>query len=70
MVRMVHAYSLIFYKFLTIMHFYFNIMHKSMSNFAYKYEIKKFYGLKYVLDFIPHYIVDEILSFINDEIQY
>ena len=52
------------------MNFYFNIMHKFMSNFAYKYEIKKFYGLKYVLDFIPHYIVDEILSFINDEIQY
>ena len=23
------------------MHFYFNIIHKSLNNFAYKYEIKK-----------------------------
>ena len=38
---MFHAYSLIFYKLLTIMHFYFNTMHKSMSIFAYKHEIKK-----------------------------
>ena len=46
MVTMIHAYSIIFYKLLAIMYFYFNIMHKSMSNksmsnFAYKYEIKK-----------------------------
>ena len=42
-------------KHFTIMHFSFNIMHKSMSNFAYKYKIKKIYinVVKYVLGFIP-----------------
>jgi len=49
------------------MHFYFNTIHKSISNFAYKYEIKKI-SLSYVrlgLHF-PCYIVDEILSFVNE----
>ena len=38
---------------LTIMHFYFNTMHKSMSNFAYKYEIKKISYTEVLLGFIP-----------------
>ena len=41
MMTMVHAYSLTFQELITIMHFYLNIMHKSLSNFAYKHEIKK-----------------------------
>ena len=39
----------------------FNTMHKSMSNFAYKYKIKKISltNIRLGLHF-PHYIVDEI----------
>ena len=56
---------------LTIMHFYFNTIHKSMNNFAYKYEIKKFSltEVRLALHF-SHYIVDEILRFVNDEVHY
>ena len=54
-----------------IMHFYFNTMHKSMSNFACKHEIKKISltDIRLGLHF-PRYIVDEILSFVNDEVHY
>ena len=53
------------------MNFHFNTMHKSMSNFAYKYEIKKISltDVRLGLHF-PRYIVDEILSFVNDEVHY
>ena len=44
------------------MHFYFNSMHKSLSNFTYKYEIKKISCTRY--------IVDKILNFVNDKVQY
>jgi len=42
------------------MHFYFNTIHKSMNNFAYKYEIKKISLTEVRLGFhFPRYIVDE-----------
>ena len=42
-----------------------------MSNFAYKYEIKKnsLTEVRLGLHF-PRYIVDEIISFVNDEVHY
>ena len=49
------------------MNFHFNTMHKSMSNFAYKYEIKKISLTDVCLGLhFPRYIVDEILSFVNE----
>ena len=49
-----------FLELLTIMHFYFNTIHKSMNNFAYKYEIKKISLTEVRLEFhLPCYIVDE-----------
>ena len=50
---------------LTIMHFYFNTMHKSMSNFTYKHEIKKI-----SMSWASFPYIDEILNFVNDEVQY
>ena len=31
---------------------------------------RKFYILKYILGFIPCYIIDEILNFVNNKVQY
>ena len=42
-----------------------------MSNFAYKYEIKKISLTEVRLGLhFPRYIVDEILNFVNDEVHY
>ena len=51
--------------------YFYSTMYKSMSNFAYKYEIKKISltDVRLGLHF-SRYIVDEILNFVNDEVQY
>ena len=42
-----------------------------MSNFAYKYEIKKISLTEVHLGLhFPRYIIDEILSLVNDEVHY
>ena len=53
------------------MHFYFNTVHKSISNFVYKYEIKKISLTEVRLGLhFSCYNIDEILNFVNDEAQY
>jgi len=55
---MVYAYSPIFWKLLTIMHFYFSTVHKFMSIFAYKHEIKKILCTEVCLE--HHFLVTSL----------
>ena len=49
--------------------FYFNTMHKFMSNFEYKHKIKKLSYTKVHLG-LHFLVINEILNFINNEVQY
>ena len=49
------------------MHFYLNIMHKSLSNFAYKHEIKKISYTEVRLGL--HSLVTSLtVNFVNDKV--